>query len=223
MNVGDVEVKQQEHDRLYNHSFPGAHSSKQLEGALQLDFKIDSGATVGGGRFPFELLVSNEGAGHKMPSGSSELRFMWLVVTATAADGARIPAALNISTTGNISDYSIAGASPDDAAILEDDVPPGSRLYRTVLVDADERQTLFQYGGVKIAFDNRLDATEVRTEKYYISLPPGFSGNVVLEASLYYRSAPSSFSKRIKAPDFSPVLVASSKKTIMINAINAPK
>jgi hypothetical protein len=156
-----------------------------------------------------------------MPSGSSDLRIMWLVVTATGVDGTKIPVVLNRTTSAKVVDYSIAGASPDDAAILEADVPIGSRLYRTVLVNAAGRQSLFQYDAVKNSFDNRLDAAEVRKERYYLQVPANFSGKVELEAQLYYKGAPSSFTKRMQVPDVSPVLVASHKKQISIEAAHA--
>jgi hypothetical protein len=223
MNIGQNAKKQKEHEKLYSHSFPGAHSASQLEEALLLEFKIGMRAADAHGRFPFAILVNNEKSGHKMPSGSSDLRFMWLAVTATAANGTKIPVVINHVTSGKAGDYSIAGASKDDASILQNDVPTGSRLYRTVLVNAEGHQSLYQYDAVKNVFDNRLDAAEIRKEGYYLKLPANFSGKVTLEANLYYRGAPSSFSKRINAPDFNPILVASQKKQITIEAPHAVK
>lgn len=221
VNIGFVVNKQKEHDKLYNHSFPGAHSIIQQQDALLLDFRVGSQALDSGGLFPFAVLVNNERTGHKMPSGSSDLRFMWLVVTATAADGTKIPFLPHTAVPGSSDYYSIAGASPDDAAILANDVPAGSRLYRSVMVNAAGRQSLFQYDAVEIAFDNRLKATEIRNEMYYLKLPADFSGKVTLEANLYYKGAPSSFTKRIMVPDIRPVLVASRKSEISIEVAKA--
>ena len=222
MNIGSVARKQKEHDKLYSHSFPGAHSLSQQQGALLLDIRVGTRTADVSGQIPIALLVNNERSGHKMPSGSSDLRFMWLVVTATAADGSKIPLLLQqTATSGNAVDYSIAGVSPDDAAILEDDVPTGSRLYRTVLVNVAGRQSLFMYDAVENVFDNRLGAAEVRKEGYDLKLPTGFSGMVTLEANLYYKGAPSSFTKRLQVPEFSEVLVASQKKQVSIEATRA--
>lgn len=221
MNIGGVAKKQAEHEKLYSHSFPGAHSSSQQQDALLLDFIVGSRSADSLGRIPLALLVKNERSGHKMPSGSSDLRFMWLVVTATAADGRKIPVSLHRSTSGSATDYSIAGASPDDAAILASDVPPGSRLYRTVLVNAAGRQSLFMYDAAENVFDNRLGAAETRKERYYLRIPAGFSGDVTIEADLYYKGAPGSFTKQMRVPDFGAVLVASRKKRISIEAARA--
>lgn len=223
INIGHTSKKQKEHNKLYNHAFPGAHSPSQLEDALLLEFKVGSRIADAEGRFPFTLLVNNERSGHKMPSGSSDLRFMWLVVTATADGGVKIPVQPLARPTGSVDDYSIAGAAADDAVILQDDVPAGSRLYRTVLVNAAGRQSLFQYDAVKNVFDNRLESEEVRQEGYYLKLPARFAGKVMLEARLYYRAAPSSFAKRIQVTDVSPVLVATQKKQITVEAAQEAK
>lgn len=222
INVAGVMKDQAEHEKLYNHSFPGAHSPNQLQDALLLEFKTASWTADAAGRFPFTIIVSNERTGHKMPSGSSDLRFMWLAVSAVGEDGTVLPVSLAGSgSTDRADDYSLAGASQDDAAILQNDVPKGSRIYRTVLVNAGRRQSLFQYDAVENIFDNRFDAGEIRKEGYYMAVPPGFSGKVQLQARLYYRGAPSSFAGRMKVPDFSPVLVAAQIKDVSIQSRHA--
>lgn len=222
INIGFVPKRQKEHDKLYNHSFPGAHSISQQKDALLLEFRVGERTEDAGGLLPFAVLVNNERTGHKMPSGSSDLRFMWLVVTATASDGTEIPFLLH-ATTSESDDYSIAGASADDASILEGDVPTGARLYRTVLVNEAGRQSLYQYDAVKIVFDNRLGAKEIRKEPYYLKLPADFAGKVLLEANLYYKGAPSSFTKRMQLPSFSPILVTSKKVQIIIETAHSSK
>jgi hypothetical protein len=222
IKIGNVTKKLKDHDKLYNHAFPGAHSSTQLLDALNLEFKVNTLTVESGGRFPFALTVNSERSGHKMPSGSSDLRFMWLVVTASTEDGTTFPVFINNPRIKKGSDYSIAGGSRDDAIILRNDVPVGSRLYRTVLVNATGRQSLFQYDAVRSAFDNRLSAGEVRKEGYYFKLPEQFSGKVTLEANLYYKGAPSSFSKRMQVPESEVVLVATQKRTITVETSNAP-
>jgi hypothetical protein len=221
MNIGHATKKQKEHDKLYNHSFPGAHSISELQDALLLVFKIGTRAPDADGRLHFTLVVNNERSGHKMPSGSSDLRFMWLEVHAISVDGTTIPVELVTSVSAGTNDYSIAGASLDDATVLQNDVPKGARLYRTVLVNAAGRQSLYQYDAVKNVFDNRLNAAEIRKEQFYLKLPSHYSGKVKLEARLYYRAAPSSFTKRLQLEDFVPVLVASQKKMVTIEKKNA--
>lgn len=222
MNIGAVARKQKEHVKLYNHSFPGAHSPLQLEDALSVDFRIGVRSPDASGQFPFSINVNNERSGHKMPSGSSDLRFMWLVVTATTADGKQLPVALDGPPAGKAANYAVAGASPADAEILQNDVPPGVRLYRSVLVDAEGQQSLYQPDSVRHIFDNRLNAAEVRKEGYLMSVPTGFSGKVLLEASLYYKGSPGSFTRHLLLPDSATVKVASGKKQIIISPYHDP-
>jgi hypothetical protein len=216
INIGAVAKEQKSHDKLYSHSFPGAHSISQLEDALQMEFKVGSRSADSQGHFRFELNIDNERSGHKMPSGSSDLRFIWLSVTATDDDGRQFPVVPLPLKRKGMADYSIAGASPDDAAILGDDVPQGSRIYRSVFVDAEGHQTLFNYNSVKNIFDNRLNSAEVRHEIYELRVPPGFSGHVTLSANLFYRGNPSSFAKREDVPDFKPVAISSKQKKISV-------
>ena len=218
---GGYSKEQKERDKLYNHSFPGAHSIKQQQDALLLEFKVGIRSADAFGRLPFTVMVNNERTGHKMPSGSSDLRFMWLVVTAKTTDGVKIPVLLNSVMPDNVKNYSVSGGAPDDAAILQDDVPVGVRMYRMVLVNSAGGQSLYQDTAVKNEFDNRLNAAEIRSEGYYLNLPTGFSGKVTLEANLYYRGAPSSFAKRMQVPDFSPVLVTSNKKEMSVEVPHA--
>ncbi|HIJ81157.1 MAG TPA: hypothetical protein HPP76_05565 [Desulfuromonadales bacterium] len=218
INIGSHRKETAVHDKLYTHLFPGAHSISQIEDALLLDFRVGVRKADAQGKFRFDLHVSNERTGHKMPSGSSDLRFLWLEVIAETEDGTRLPVHLYSGRTRGASDYSVAGANRDDEAILGSDVPGGSRLYRSVFVNAAGRQTLFNYDAVKNPFDNRLNAGEVRNEQYEIQLPKGFSGHVTLTATLNYRGAPSSFSRRQQIPDFKPVAIAKRQKKITISA-----
>jgi hypothetical protein len=221
MNIGSIPIKMKQHEKLYTHSFPGAHSISQLEDALQIDFRIGARSADNKGRFPFGIHINNERSGHKMPSGSSDLRFMWLTVTATTDDGTRFPVIILPTGRSVVPDYSVAGASRDDAAILGNDVPPGSRLYRSVFVDAKGHQSLFHYDAEKHVFDNRLKAAEIRNEVYELNIPPNFSGHVTLSATLSYRAAPSSFTKHVEVSDFTPVVIASQKKRISLVAHSA--
>lgn len=222
LNIGATAVKQKEYDKLYTHAFPGAHSISQLEDALLLEFRVGTRRADEQGNFRFDLRISNERTGHKMPTGSSDLRFMWLEVNAITEDGTQLPVQLHSSNVRGTPHYSVAGAAPDDATILGSDVPAGARLYRSVFVDSAGRQSLFNYDAVKNVFDNRLNAGEIRNEHFSIRIPSGFAGHVILTATLRYRGAPSSFSKRLQANDFTPVIIATHQKKVSIVAGSFP-
>lgn len=221
LNIGSTAVEQKVHEKLYTHSFPGAHSISQLEDALQIEFRVGTRSADAQGRFPFGIHINNERSGHKMPSGSSDLRFMWMSVAATGDDGTRFPVVLLPARRNGVPDYSVAGASPDDAEILGNDVPPGSRLYRSVFADSKGRQSLFHYDAETHIFDNRLNAAEVRSEGYELHIPTDFSGRITLSATLSYQAAPTSFTRHVQVPDFKPVVIASQKKKISVVAPSA--
>lgn len=216
LNIGGGSRKLKEHEKLYSHAFPGAHRTTQLQDALQIECKTGRRSADDQSKLPFVLRVNNERSGHKMPTGSSDLRFMWLTVTATAADGTRFPVSLRTDSSAGMADYSVAGASSDDATVLGTDVPHGVRIYRSVFVDAKGRQSLFHYDSVKKVFDNRLNAAEVRREMYEAQLPEEFSGQITLTATLNYLAAPRSFTTRLNVPDFKPVVISSAEKKITL-------
>jgi hypothetical protein len=216
LNLGFREKKLEEHEKLYEHSFPGAHSKSQLEDALRLEFKIGTRIADADGMFPFVLEVNNERAAHKMPTGSSDLRFMWLVITATTADGTRIPVSIFRKNTRKGVDFSISGKSPGDTVIIKNDAPKGSRLYRSVFANTAGNQSLFQAENCMIVFDNRLNADEIRNEGYHLKLPDKYSGKVILEAHLYYKGAPSEFTRSMQVPEMTSVKIATQKKEITI-------
>lgn len=224
LNIGQIAIGQKSHDKLHNHSFPGAHNSSQLENALQIEVRAGNRPADSNGHVPFVILVNNERSGHKMPSGSSDLRFMWLTVTATADNGTAVPVGPLPAVRNGLVDYAVAGVSPDDAEILGSDVPPGSRLYRSVFTDKNGRQSLFQYDAEAHTFDNRLNAEEIRSEEYEIHLPPDFSGQITLSATLSYQVAPRSFTRRAQVANFAPVVIAShSKKISLAGQAAAPR
>jgi hypothetical protein len=112
--------------------------------------------------------------------------------------------------------YDLSGKGPSDQEILGDDVPSGSRIYRAIFVDKGGKQTLAFYNTVKIIFDNRLNASEVRKETYYFKIPEDFKGKVLLQANLNYLPYPSSLSTRFGLPKPRPFEVSSAKKELIL-------
>lgn len=210
---GMLRTKSQE--QLYIHSFPGAHSSSQIEGALKLSIQEERLQTGPDGTATISILVNNSRSGHNMPSGSSDLRFMWLDVTATTDSGTPLP--VHFVQQGRAetdSTYAVAGASPVDAALLGTDVPPGRRLYRAVFADAQGQPSLFHFDTVSSVFDNRLKAGEHRTELVRLQLPKQYSGSITLTATLRYQGAPSSFTRELGVDSFPAVVIAAASRQL---------
>lgn len=199
---------------LYTHRFPGAHSKTQIAGAGVMTVGIETEKPVlsPGDVVTIRVLVDNSKTGHKMPSGSKELRQLWLEIAAYYGDRIlSIPAA----STGS-DGYDVVGQGKADNEILGDDIPKGSRIYRAVFVDSGGKQTLSFHDAVKIIFDNRLDASEIRTETYFFTVPRDARGKITFRASLNYLPYRASFSKQFGQPRPQRFEVASSVREIEV-------
>jgi hypothetical protein len=194
--------------RLYTHRFPGAHSRSQVEGAITVAIAAD-GPAVPGDELAFRVTIDNRRTGHKMPSGSADLRLLWLEVEAETAGEYRAVPAAAAHRTG----LDVAGmARLDDG--LGEDVPRGSRIYRAIFVDGDGRPTFSSYQATRVSFDNRLEAGEVRTETYRLTIPWHAGESVRLVARLYYLAYPVSFAASLGVPRPVPVQVAATAITV---------
>jgi hypothetical protein len=198
---------------LYTHRFPGAHSRTQIfgTGSLTLTIETEKSVVSPGDKIIVHILVDNSRTGHKMPSGSADLRQLWLELSAFNGDKIIfIPGRPTMGTSG----YDVAGKGPFDREILSEDIPKGSRIYRAVFVDGKGRQTLSSYNAASIVFDNRLNASEIRRETYEFIIPKNFKNKITLRASLNYLPYPSSFSDRFGLPKPELFEVATIRKEI---------
>jgi hypothetical protein len=169
----------------YTHRFPGAHSQAQVEGAVRVEIAPAVGKS-GARRLAFQVAVDNRKSGHKLPTGSTDLRLLWLDVTARAGD-------LLLPVPAGGGGLGVAGQAKEDAKILGKDVPAGSRIYRAIFLDGAGKQTLQSWDAVKIGFDNRLPAGMVVKELYELELPKDVRGPLKIEAKLRYLAYPSNY------------------------------
>ncbi len=191
-------VRAPDRPKLYTHRFPGSHSKTQIvgDGGIALHIETEKPFVSQGDEMKIYIFVDNSMTGHKMPSGSSDLRLLWLELDAYHGDEIiPIPA---LSMGGD--KYDVTGKGPFDQEILDEDIPKGTRIYRAILVDREDRQTLSSYNAVKIIYDNRLNAGELRKETYYFKVPTSIKGKITLRASLKYLPYPGSFSGRFGLP-----------------------
>jgi hypothetical protein len=201
--------------KLYTHRFPGAHSRTQVVGAITLMIEPDRTLASPREIVTVRVLVDNTRTGHKMPSGSADLRQLWLnLELSTGTRAQAIPA-----TSASVESFEtrdVVGSGPYDKEILRTDIPKGSRIYRALFVDSAGKPTLSSYDAVKVEFDNRLNAAEVRTETYGFSIPADAKDAIQLKATLNYLPYPSSFTSRFGLPKPDPVEVASAQKTVQV-------
>jgi hypothetical protein len=181
-------------DKIYSHRFPGIHSGAAVEGALGLRLVKPPQRVPAGLRFTLVLQVDNGNTAHCLPTGSADLRLLWLEVTAKV-NGVTIPLSADNRARGT---WGAVGENTDDAVVIGSDVPVGARLYRAVFFDKRNRQTLASFDATSIAFDNRLQAGEKRPESYTFEVPRSATGTIQVEARLRYRAFPTSLAKDLE-------------------------
>jgi hypothetical protein len=197
-------------ERLYTHQFPGAHSKTQIEGAITLGIEAIPSNGSEKDTLAFDVTVDNSRTGHNMPSGSADLRLLWIEVTVRIGDEPvgqpaviAEPEALDESRA-----YSLAGRGRFDSILLGPEVPKGSRIYRAVFTDGAGQATLDSYNAVAKLFDNRLKAAEKRKESYRFVIPEGAKGDITIQATLKYLPYSSIFTDRLRLPSPEAVIVA---------------
>ncbi len=122
-----------------------------------------------GGESELQVRVSNVGAGHALPTGSAELRQMWLAVTVTDAAG-RV-----VFESGMADDYGDPG--------------PGSVTYGVRWLDAEGRPTDRLWEAYSVERDHRIPAGGAVVETFHFAVPADASGPLHVQAVLRYRSA----------------------------------
>jgi hypothetical protein len=181
--------------RLYTHRFPGAHSKTQLVGALALDIEILEPDASPGDEITINVFVDNSRAGHKMPSGSADLRLMWLELKAYAADWTMPVQVTSKFIAQNA--YDVTGRGAFDQEALGEGIPRGNRIYRAIYVDETGKQTFFSYRATRIMFDNRLEAAEVRKETFRFTIPENAKSRMFVAATLKYLPYPEPFARSL--------------------------
>ena len=197
--------------KLYTHRFPGAHSRTQVKDAIEITISTGQETVAPGEEVAITIAVTNKKVGHSLPSGSADLRLLWLELTALI-NGENLPITAVPATPEK--SFDVAGKSAFDQSVLGSDVPEGSRLYRSIFVTADQQQTLSSYNATQIIFDNRLQANERRQENYTFKLPQELKGPVTFMAKINYLRYPSSFAKALRIDSIEPVLLATAKKEL---------
>ena len=199
---------------LYSHNFPGARTGTQITNAIPLRVKLSAGSGENSQTVNVVVEVDNFRTGHSAPSGSIELRYLWLDVHVLA--GANHYGLVAAST--NASGYDVSCMAEGDRAILGEDFPAGKRIYRAVFHDKAGHQTDSMVLAASKVFDNRLKAATVRSEMFTWVPPAGFHGNATVAATLYYVAYPDSFRRRLKLPPAENTIVSTSRNLLDVDA-----
>ncbi len=205
-------IHPEDRSKLFTHRFPGAHSETQVVGAINLNLNATKRWLRPGQEMMIYVDVDNSRSGHKLPTGSAELRLLYLEIVADV-NGRSIHIAAN---SLDREQFDLAGKGKFDAAVLGKDIPAGSRLYRAVCVDPDGEQSLFSFDAQEIVFDNRLQAGEVRREFYTFVIPKDVGKGFSLTARLYYLRYPGSLAEELGIEQAKPVELASASQELVI-------
>ena len=116
------------------------------------------------------ILVTNNGAGHKIPTGLTDEREVWLDVTVTDVKGRVIFRSGFLDEEGNIE--------------------PDAVIYYTVLGDVEGKPTHKFWKATHVISDYRIPPRETLVEEYSFKIPENAKGPIRIEVKLNYRSAP---------------------------------
>ncbi len=146
----------------------GKMAAERLEKAATLS--IDS-LQMGqrGDNISLNISITNSGAGHKIPTGVSEIRQMWLAVRVKDASGRQVYNTGDVNANGTVGD---------------------AKIYNTVLGDAQGQPTLSFWLAQSILEDNRIPPRGTVSEKHTFRIPDDVTYPLALDATLKYRSAP---------------------------------
>ncbi|MBN1133419.1 MAG: cytochrome c family protein [Methanosarcinaceae archaeon] len=181
-NPGKAAAMGPKRDHIFTHNTVGGnafitellgsktHANMAIErlksaATLDIDFTADKNETV-----TMNVSITNSGAGHRLPTGLTEIREMWLEVIATDNAGKKIYQSGVIDNDGNI----------DNGAVI----------YKTVLADANGSPTTKFWLAEDVISDNRIFPRETVVEKHTFVIPEDAIYPVSVSTKLRYRSAP---------------------------------
>ncbi len=133
----------------------------------------------------FSVKVTNVGAGHDLPTSLTEVRQMWLDIKVTDSAG-RV-----LLTSGDIS--------------AKGDIDPSAVMYHAVAADSEGNPTLKPWEMVYFLYKKTIPAKGYSVERYSFLAPADAKGNVVITATLRYRSFPQSLANLLLG-DSAPML-----------------
>ncbi|MFO7766535.1 MAG: multiheme c-type cytochrome [Pelovirga sp.] len=176
-NPGKSSPIGQERDNVAFHSFSGGSvvaqrnmgheqqaqmSDEFLKAAARLSLEPE----INGEMLELTVNVDNVGAGHKIPTGVTYIRKMWLEVQVFDEDEEVVYASGLVNEKNH--------------------VDPDAVFYRLLFKDSDGQLTGKSWRAVAIGYDRRIPAQGRDTEVYSIALPA--SGSYRADVRLMYRS-----------------------------------
>lgn len=161
-----------------------AMAEERLRNAARVEIHPEDLPGTAGELSTFRVRVHNTGAGHKLPTGLSEVREMWLDVTVTDAKGAVLLRSGAIGEGGGID---------PSAAIFKTFLGIGKSNVKLscCFFAIGERNKILS--AERVTRDRRILPKGYEEEKYAFRLPTGVSYPLSIDARLNYRSMSQAF------------------------------
>lgn len=205
-----------EREHIYTHYFVGGNAAipdlmgsevhqRMAEERLQSAAHLELEALQEGDRINVTVTVTNSGAGHKIPSGLTEAREVWIEVVATDATGTVLFHSGGLDSEG--------------------EVDPDAVMYHSVFADAAGEPTVKVWEIASVISENRIRPKETQVETFDFTLSEAVKGQITVEATLNYRSASQKLFNSILGEGVvvAPVIaMASAKRTIDVEEEGTP-
>lgn len=182
-NPGKAASNGPDREHVYTHFFVGAnafvtdelgesrHEKRAIEylkHAATLTVRVPENAEAGES-VDVEVEITNSGAGHKLPTGVTEDREIWLELIVQDAAGKEL----------------YHSGSPDEKGGLDS----GTTIYHTIFADSEGRPTVKAWEAESVLFDNRIPPKSYVVEQHSFLMPEGAVNPISVQAILHYRSA----------------------------------
>jgi hypothetical protein len=179
---------------VFSHNFAGANfaegdkaeATKLLKSAAKITLTTDRTSAKPGDTVNITAKVTNIGAGHSIPTGLTEIRDVWLEISAIDVDGKSSRVFEERYTT-----------------ILED-------------AQGKHDGTVPVWRAVKIFSDNRIAPNETKTYEKSFEIPAGKEGYYKMAATLNYRAARKAVTSELKLKTMPSMVIANAEKKVML-------
>ncbi|MBN2289024.1 MAG: NapC/NirT family cytochrome c [Candidatus Glassbacteria bacterium] len=217
---------------IRQHLFHGAHDNGKIRGTVELRIHPDIDETEPGEKVVFTVVLFNQKAGHKFPTGSVEDRIVWLHVEATDAQGKVYH--LPVDPKGfegeeytiardvlAYQDMGIALNDPGFQGVQRDGVPVGDRIFRMPYFDPQGRMTIQQWNTKSLGVDYRIPPRGTRVETFSFSLPFEVApGRMTVEATLNYSKLVKPVAELLEVPPDETETVVVNEHSTVINVFD---
>jgi hypothetical protein len=141
---------------------------ERLQKAATLEITAPEGVKAGE-MATLKVKVTNSGAGHKLPTGLSEARQVWLEIMVKDGSGK------TLYHSGALDENNMV----DEKAVI----------YHAVLADKNGTPTVKVWEMEQVLSDNRIPPKQSSTEEYRFKIPPDAQNPITVVAKLNYQSA----------------------------------